>query len=827
MKFYYIMGLLGLFSFTHVNAQQWFTSTTHTLDSLVYGDMSWGDYDNDGDQDLLLLGARESGTLKTILLKNENNAFSPVPTPFFDAQQGAADFVDFDNDNDLDVFITGTNSSYTAQSAGYINNNGIYTAVATGIKALNQAATAWADFDNDGDQDLFVCGTNTSYTSESILYENKGDTFIAKTTTITGITGGSADWADIDLDGDFDLIISGMDNNGGEISKLYINNNGSSFTASTQSFLPVTSSAVRFMDYNMDGYQDLTLMGSDVNGNQKVIIYKNTNGTFTQHQQISDIVSSTNRNPMAWGDIDGDGDPDLIVSGSDDNSDYICKVFRNNAGNFVALSNAGLPMVGGNSSVAFYDFDNDNDLDFTLSGQNNSTVEAAPTKIYRNDSATANTVPQTPTGIVRTVNGQSVDLKWNRATDNETSSKGLTYNVALRNVSTSDWVISPLSLTSGKRMITAKGNVEGDTNISFSNLPYGKYQWTVQSIDNNFAPSSFSPVDSFIISDLVPFHLLSPANMHNVTLDQTALPFSFMWNKNDSAVSYRYQLYKSSDLSQPIHASLSNANGNDTVYTMTRQDFFNKCIQAGQFPGTTNTYKWLAIAKGKYDSIISMDTFSIVVKLNKTLAEFVLIDPDNNEDKSIETDEDDQLKFKWQASKGATKYRWQMTKHSDPSFAQIILNFNSDNNGVDTTYSVREDSLSKWLMNAGHQANTKQKYLWRAIAYNTNDSLISKTDFTLEIEIEKKGTGIHSINKNELITVYPSPFNNELTIMNNSKQLIEEVTLVNNNGQLILSAKNVQPAELQKIETQNLVKGVYYLFYKINDTYYSITLIKQ
>jgi hypothetical protein len=533
-------------------SQNWFSSGNYVLDSLAYGDMKWGDYDNDGDQDLLSIGAREDGTLVTTLLQNNNNSFTPIATPFFNAQQGSISFIDFDNDNDLDVFISGTNDSYNPQSALYTNNNGLFTEVFLGIQAMNLSEAAWGDFDNDGDQDLFLLGTNSSYTSESILYENKGDTFLSVSTSITGISDGSADWADVDHNGYLDLIISGADDNGDEVTNLYTNI-GSSFQLSTQNFLQVSSSSVRFFDYNADGFQDLVLMGSDVNGDNKVILYQNNNGTFTQQQLITNIASSTNRNPMAWGDLDGDGDPDLIISGSDDNYDYVCKVFKNDNGNFTEILNSGLPMVGGNSSIAIIDIDNDNDLDFALSGYDNSTIEVAPIKIYLNDSATANTKPNPSSVLQHSVTNNSIELNWNQSTDSQTSPLGLMYNIELKNSSTGKYVITSNSFMNGNRKIIAKGNMQYDNNIAYSDLNYGMYKWKVQTIDNNYESSHFSYSDSFVVSDLTPFHLLSPLNNTNIELSHLVNNnIDFTWNSNDSAHSYTYKLYESTNISNPI-----------------------------------------------------------------------------------------------------------------------------------------------------------------------------------------------------------------------------------------------------------------------------------
>src|SRR5262245_22571884 len=78
---------------------------------------------------------------------------------------------------------------------------------------MRNGSFAWADFDNDGDLDLFVCGnsTNGMWAIElSRVYRNDRGTFVNTGIVFPGYHSSSADWADFDNDGFVDLVLTGF-----------------------------------------------------------------------------------------------------------------------------------------------------------------------------------------------------------------------------------------------------------------------------------------------------------------------------------------------------------------------------------------------------------------------------------------------------------------------------------------------------------------------------------------------------------------------------------------------------------------------------------------
>ncbi|MGM0947256.1 MAG: FG-GAP-like repeat-containing protein, partial [Bacteroidota bacterium] len=143
---------------------------------------------------------------------------------------------------------------------------------------------------------------------------------------------------------------------------------------------------VAWGDYDGDGDLDILLAGDDTGSNQLTKIYRNDGGTFVD---INAGLEGIRLGSVSWGDYDGDGDLDILLSGENGiagpgsmDEILISKVYRNDGGTFVDI-NAGLEEVE-QSSAAWGDYDGDGDLDILLTGLNSSRQRIS--KIYRNNS---------------------------------------------------------------------------------------------------------------------------------------------------------------------------------------------------------------------------------------------------------------------------------------------------------------------------------------------------------------------------------------------------------------------------------------------------------
>ncbi len=206
---------------------------------------------------------------------------------------------------------------------------------------------AFADFDNDGDLDLFV-GFNGA---PNRLYENSRGTFrdIASSVGIADARATRASaWSDIDGDGDPDLLI-GFAPGPASILKLYRNDGGRFTDITVLSGLVVDSGAVRqpvFIDLDGDGDRDLFVAFRD-RANK---FFRNDGGVFTDVAAELGLADTRKSVGAVWFDYQQDGDLDLYVANQDGDANGF---FRNDGGRFTDIAEElGLAWGGRKQGVA-------------------------------------------------------------------------------------------------------------------------------------------------------------------------------------------------------------------------------------------------------------------------------------------------------------------------------------------------------------------------------------------------------------------------------------------------------------------------------------------
>jgi len=187
--------------------------------------ISWSDYDNDNDVDLFVCNG--SGN---ILYRNDGDGIltrmtaSQVGAIASDGGGLACSWGDYNNDGFQDLFV----GRFGANDLLYQNNgNGTFTKITTGAIVTNSSeraeGSAWGDFDNDGDLDLIVGNGGASF-GTNYLYRNDGNGAFTRITSteITGLQGCyvGTTWGDYDNDGDLDLF---MGNFSGKSSSIFRN----------------------------------------------------------------------------------------------------------------------------------------------------------------------------------------------------------------------------------------------------------------------------------------------------------------------------------------------------------------------------------------------------------------------------------------------------------------------------------------------------------------------------------------------------------------------------------------------------------------------------
>ena len=307
------------------------------------------DYNNDGLIDILVMRGgwmRNNGQMRASLLKNiGNNVFNDV------TKESKLDFPNYPNQN-----------------------------------------SAWGDYDNDGDLDLYVCNESepdddfdtTSFKFPSQLFKNNGDE------TFTDISGNAnvknngyckgSSWGDYDNDGDLDLYVS----NFASENRLFNNNGDGTFTDIAIDLKiqnPISSFTTWFWDFNNDGWLDIFVAGygskvEDVassylgiknNGEQMKLYQNNQNGGFTDVTEIVGLNGIHLTMAANYGDFNNDGWPDIYLGTGYPSYDVITPniAYLNNEGkSFIDVTfELGLGQLHKGHGISFGDIDRDGDQD--------------------------------------------------------------------------------------------------------------------------------------------------------------------------------------------------------------------------------------------------------------------------------------------------------------------------------------------------------------------------------------------------------------------------------------------------------------------------------
>ncbi len=463
----------------------------NNLAGVRYGVTQWADYDSDGDLDILIAGDDTNGLGVSKIYRNDSGNFTDIAADIVGVGDGSAGaWGDYDNDGDLDLILAGETGTANVTKL-YNNDGGNFIEVEIELPQLDDAAAAWGDYDNDGDLDLALSGTDGTI-NVSKIYQNQNGNFVDIAAEIEDVAfGPDLEWGDYDRDGDLDLLLTGGINALFGVAKIY-RNDGGNFTDIEAGLPGVNVSSAAWGDYDSDGDLDIAINGASPFLGSSAI-YRNDGGNFVN---INAGLTGLLGGSVNWGDYDNDGDLDLLITGSEIFTGT-SKIYTNNNGSFVELE-TDLPNLV-NGKAAFGDYDRDGDLDILLTGHDRIN---AYTKLYNNNLApTANTAPTAPTGLSGLVDGSDVTFSWNAATDAETPTPGLTYNLRVGTTPKGSEVVSPGSLVGGDLLVPAKGNVDGNTSWSLKNLEPGTYYWSVQAVDAGFAGSEFATEGSFTVKE--------------------------------------------------------------------------------------------------------------------------------------------------------------------------------------------------------------------------------------------------------------------------------------------------------------------------------------
>lgn len=328
---------------------------------------AWGDFNNDGCQDLFV-GTTDLAPPNVFLLRNNcDGTFVDVTSGsgILDAEMRSVSWADFDNDGLLDLVVSTIVSVDPPILYRNLDGNSFLDvsneAGITGGGVIGH--TVWGDCDGDGFVDLFQANSGISF-----LYRNKGDGSFMEVSQDAGLgqflNTNSAVWFDVNNDGFQDLFLANIGFN-----SLYLNNGDCTFTdvsngAGVQGNIDWDSDSACAGDFNNDGFLDLYV--GNIESSRNALYRNNGDGTFSDITLETGTGDIGDARTCAWVDFDGDGLLDLFTT----NHLNPTKFFRNlgNARFIDAAVEVGVDFPIDVFVATWGDYNNDTFMDVFLDG---------------------------------------------------------------------------------------------------------------------------------------------------------------------------------------------------------------------------------------------------------------------------------------------------------------------------------------------------------------------------------------------------------------------------------------------------------------------------
>lgn len=326
--------------------------TIPNINNLYVVGVLWGDLDNDGDPDLLIL--KNFGPVE-LWRNNGDNTFSEIASnagiAYGELRFMGASFVDYDHDGLLDIYITTYHypfeGGYQMASRLFRNTGDLSFEDATlsseiYVPPCPAFQAAFADFDGDGWEDMYLVVDRDDF--ENVLFKNDGDGTFTNVSFNSGANGAfcamSTTVGDYDNDRDLDIYVTGDVNTGNELYRYEENFFFNRLASDYSLGIFETGWGAMWLDFDNDGWLDLFV--SAITGMPEVsnnLFFKNSNGvSFEDVSSILGINAYTNETWVcAMGDINNDGFYDFAVN---NRPPFTARLYQNtpNENNYISIS---------------------------------------------------------------------------------------------------------------------------------------------------------------------------------------------------------------------------------------------------------------------------------------------------------------------------------------------------------------------------------------------------------------------------------------------------------------------------------------------------------
>jgi pimeloyl-ACP methyl ester carboxylesterase len=376
-----------------------------SLSGIVFGSISTADVDGDGNQDLLITGSdANDNSTTTLYLGDGQGSFTEASADLTGVQFSSSSIADLNGDGNKDLLIAGLDESPLSGGSPltklYLaDGQGGFTEADADLADISSGSMSVADVNGDGTQDLLITGNDASGEETATMYLGNGQGgFTEADAGLTGVDHGSTSIADIDGDGNKDLLITGRDADFDPTATLYLGDGEGGFSEANAGLTDVGDSSTSIGDIDKDGDKDLLIAGYDGENTTATLYLGNGQGGFTKADAG---LAGAEDGTASIMDVDRDGNPDLLITGYDAVSfpTPTATLYLGDGQGGFTEGNVGLTGVGF-SSASIADIGGDGDPDLVIAGSGDSFNEASG-DLFNDESARlyVNRTNQTPPNL--------------------------------------------------------------------------------------------------------------------------------------------------------------------------------------------------------------------------------------------------------------------------------------------------------------------------------------------------------------------------------------------------------------------------------------------
>ncbi len=425
-----------------------------------------------------------------------------------------------------------------------------------------------------------------------------------------------------------------------------------------------------------------------------------------------------------------------------------------------------------------------------------------------------------PNATTLTVEGNgtnTIDITW------ESAGEGVTYNWLLdvQGGTFANPIISVPSNNAGTDPVLTLDLATIQTVLEGAGVTQGNSANLIWRVHAYAATDSLPSNQDFDIeltngAVLEPFSLLSPTDGTALTVEGNGTnTIDITWESAGEGATYTWLLdAQGGDFSSPIITVPSNNSGSETTLTLDLATIESVLEGAGVTQGNSVDLIWKIHAFGGTDSLPSTETWAIELTNGAVANAFDLTFPADGFAATIQDDANQNITITWENSGEGVTYGWLLDVASGDFTNPVVGPLASNNSGADAALTLDFATIYSVLVAAGVPEGGTANLKWRVHAYAANDSLVSTSEFAIDLTRDVANF-LGSVRNDVDLNIYPNPVRNGEGFRVEGTEAGSTIQIIDLSGKV--QWQEVVSSANEVISTQGFTPGVYIIRVEQNE----------